>query len=194
MNSQLFDEMERRLITTLESCHVNTTQIMAMQNQMNVLQTNIQDIVDHMKLLTTHLTLTQNKKAPRSPGKKKQRQTHQDEHHNNTQFHATAQTDMMTLTLHANHDLDNDLERQANKQKNQYQHLPTPIRIESNTQTITLLIWLWRIDEDSAIPQNHIPSHSVSITNSSTATQTTPSRSLYQEPPYEQHHHHHQLR
>jgi hypothetical protein len=69
-----FDEMETSMINTMASCHENSKHMLAMQTQMNTMQTNVQEIATQMKLLMTHLTTTTPpEQAPRSPEKKKQR-------------------------------------------------------------------------------------------------------------------------
>jgi hypothetical protein len=81
-----FDLMENQILNTMTSCHENSKHILAMQGQMNSMQSNVQDIANQMKLLTTHLTLsptcanedisTGNHKIKeiKSPEKKKPRQ------------------------------------------------------------------------------------------------------------------------
>jgi hypothetical protein len=54
MNSR-FDSMENQMLNTMTSCHENSKHILSMQKQMNSMQSNVQDIANQMRLLTTHL-------------------------------------------------------------------------------------------------------------------------------------------
>ena len=57
LNSR-FDQMENQILNTMTSCHENSKHMLSMQNQMNSMQSNVQDIANQMKLLTTHLKVT----------------------------------------------------------------------------------------------------------------------------------------
>jgi hypothetical protein len=78
-----FDLMETQILNTMKSCHEKSKHIISMQNQMNNMQSNVQDIAHQMKLLTTHLKIstihdnsTPNPQSNeiQSPEKKKPRQ------------------------------------------------------------------------------------------------------------------------
>ena len=86
MNTR-FDNMETQIINTMTSCHDNSKHILSMQSQLNFMQNHVQEIVNQMKLLNTHLTITPTPPSDRnqailevanstqSPEKKKQQQT-----------------------------------------------------------------------------------------------------------------------
>ena len=75
------DTMEHRLLETMSTCHENTKQLLAVQGQLNNLQSTMHMIAEQMKLLTHHLVTTTPAKSSletdrpqSSPVKKKARQ------------------------------------------------------------------------------------------------------------------------
>ena len=112
--SNQYQEMENKILETMSSCHENTKQLLSMQGQMNNLQITMQTIADQMKIITTHLTIPTNNSAeitlPRSPVKKKQRQSADTERTNDnpncTQSEDAQSTidDSRILTLPADQD------------------------------------------------------------------------------------------
>lgn len=98
MNAR-FDKMETQIINTMTSCHDNSKHILSMQSQLNFMQNHVQEMVNQMKLLNTHLTTTPTPPSDRnqvfleavntsqSPEKKKQRQTMEPEEITTTSKH-----------------------------------------------------------------------------------------------------------
>jgi hypothetical protein len=77
-----FITIEQRMIETMETCHLNSTQMISMQGQMTTMQTHVMDLVTQMKLLTQSLSSELNTPGNsgghqsnymKSPEKKKQR-------------------------------------------------------------------------------------------------------------------------
>jgi DNA-binding FrmR family transcriptional regulator len=78
--NQQHETMETRLLETMSTCHENTKQLLAVQGQLNNLQSTMQVIADQMNLITHHFTTSQSdgkhetEKTHSSPVKKKARQ------------------------------------------------------------------------------------------------------------------------
>ena len=79
------ETMEDKLLNTMTTCHENTQHLVAMQGQLNNLQTTMHTIAHQMSLITQHFNSTpdggthENAQIQLSPAKKKLRQAHTNE-------------------------------------------------------------------------------------------------------------------